>query len=349
MCGTTAGGGKYGGLAASYPIAPTDIVDVLPLVKHAASASGESFAPCFFVGGGNTTVASPSPSLHVLLSDAKTMYEVGHANLNSGNFAVALDCAREASAMYQRVLDTPVHPGVAKCLKVTAVAHYHRDEHGPALAAAARYLAVSVSLDGFDSADVLNAHMTIADILLGTGRVPDGVRHLRAAQFLMELMAGSNYAGISGTYYRMGSHYYEAGRFDDALRLYELASSRRSEDRMFDCLIARNSAGVLAHLGRFKRAFDYEKKAYQLYVTFLGEEHDATKACSSTLIQLMKLAVEQEKRSKIQEKERVEVTAADAVADQIRADEEAAVSEETKTSSNKKSKKKQGGKKKGKK
>jgi len=349
VCGTIAGSGQYSGLAASHPIAPTDVVDVLPLVKHAASASGESFAPCFFVGSGNTTVANPLPSLHVLLSDAQTMYEVGHANLNSGNFAVALDCAREASAMYQRVLDTPVHPGVAKCLKVTAVAHYHRDEHGPALAAAARYLAVSISLDGFDSADVLNAHMTMADILLGTGRVPEGIRHLRAAQFLMELMAGGNYAGISGTYYRMGSHYYEAGRFDDSLRLYELASLRRSEDRMFDCLIARNSAGVLAHLGRFKQAFDHEKKAYQLYVTFLGEEHDATKACSSTLIQLMKLAVEQEKRSKIQEKERVKMTAADAVADQIRADEEAAIWEETKISTNKKSKKKHGGKKKGKK
>ena len=63
----------------------------------------------------------------------------------------------------------------------------------------------------------------------------------------------------------------------------------------------------------------------------------------------MKLAVEQEKRSKIQEKERVKVTAADAVADQIRADEEAAIWEETKISTNKKTKKKHGGKKKGKK
>ena len=43
----------------------------------------------------------------------------------------------------------------------------------------------------------------------------------------------------------------------------------------------------------------------------------------SFLQQLMKLAVEQEKRSKIQEKERVKENAADAVADQIRADEEA--------------------------
>lgn len=57
----------------------------------------------------------------------------------------------------------------------------------------------------------------------------------------------------------------------------------------------------------------------------------------------MKLAVDQEKVSMIQEKARVKENAADAVADQIRADEEA---EEAKP----KKKKKQGGKnKKGKK
>eukprot|EP00571_Detonula_confervacea_P014814 CAMPEP_0172301126 /NCGR_PEP_ID=MMETSP1058-20130122/3069_1 /TAXON_ID=83371 /ORGANISM="Detonula confervacea, Strain CCMP 353" /LENGTH=1681 /DNA_ID=CAMNT_0013011137 /DNA_START=41 /DNA_END=5082 /DNA_ORIENTATION=+ len=314
-------GSSNGNLTTSYPVAPTDILDILPLVKHAASVSGETFAPASF--NGNNAGGSGSSSLHVLLSDAKTMYEVGHANLNNGNFAVTLDYAQEAAAMYQRILDSPVHPQISKCLKLTAIAHYHRDEPELALAAASKYLAVAISLSGFDSAEVLNAHMTMADILLGTGRISEGVKHLRAAQFLMEFMAGPNYAGISSTYYRMGSHYYDAGKLEDALRFYELASSKRSEDRMFDCLIARNSAGVLARLGQFKPAFEYEKKAFELYVTFLGEEHDATKACSNTLIQLMKLAVEQGKRSKIQEKELMKENAADAVAEQIRADEEA--------------------------
>mmetsp|Transcript_32257 Transcript_32257/g.59149 ORF Transcript_32257/g.59149 Transcript_32257/m.59149 type:complete len:878 (-) Transcript_32257:185-2818(-) len=327
VCG--GGGGTGGGLAACHPIAPTDILDILPLVKHAASVSGESFVPCSF--DGNT--AGSSTSLHVLLSDAKTVYEFGHANLsngNAGNVAVTLDCAQEAAAMYQRVLDSPIHPQISKCLKLTAVAHYHKEEPELAVAAAAKYLAVSISLHGFDSAEVLNAHLTMADILLGSGKIPEGVKHLRAAQFLMEFMAGKNYSGISSTYYRMGSHYYDAGKLEDALQFYKVAAARRSEDRMFDCLIARNSAGVLARLGQFKAAFDHEKKAYQLYVTFLGDEHNATKACSNTLIQLMKLAVEQEKKSKIQEKERVKENAADAVADQIRADEEAEEAQPTK-------------------
>ena len=277
LCG---GGGEGGPLTTSHPIAPTDILDVLPLVRHAASVPGESFVPSSFVGG----PGAGSASLHVLLSDAKSVHEFGHASLGGGNVAVALDCAREAAAMYRGILDSPVHPQAAKCLKLTAVAHYHGGEPELAVAAAERYLAASISLGGFDSAEVLDAHSTMADILLGTGRIPEGLKHLRASQFLMEFMAGKNYSGISSTYYRMGSHYYDAGRLEDALRFYGVAATRRSEDRMFDCLIARNSAGVLARLGQFKPAFDYEKKAYQLYATFLGEEHDATKSCSNTLI-----------------------------------------------------------------
>jgi tetratricopeptide (TPR) repeat protein len=164
-----------------------------------------------------------------------------------------------------------------------AIARYHKNEPDLALSAALKYLAVTISLHGFDSAEALNAHLTLADILLGSGK-PEGVRHVRAAHFLMEFMAGTNYAGITSQYYRMGSHCYDSGDLEGALRCYEAAAAKRSEDRMFDCLIARHSAGILARLGRFKQSFDYEKKAYQLYVTFLGDEHEATKACSATLM-----------------------------------------------------------------
>lgn len=109
---------------------------------------------------------------------------------------------------------------------------------------------------------------------------------------------------------------------------------------MFDCLIARNTAGVLASLGKFKQAFDYEKRAHQLYLTFLGEDHEQTKASSNSLVVsycllhltfmfwttytnrshplstlfvqgLMRYAVEQKKKSEIEEKERVKVNAAE--------------------------------------
>ena len=267
------------GLGTTYPIAPTDILDILPLVKHAAAESGETFALCSFNGNSGCTFSK----LHVLLSDARTMYEIGQGSLSSRNFPATLIYAQEALAMYQRVLDTLIHPQVSKCYRLIATAHFHNDETDLALAAAAKYLAVTISLYGFDSAEVLIAHLTVADILLGSGKILEALKHVRSAHFLMAFMAGNHYASIAGQLYRVGSHYHDAGKLEDAFHYYELAASNRSEDRMFDCLIARNSAGILARLNQFKLAFEYEKKAYQLYSIYLGKEHDATKSCYNSL------------------------------------------------------------------
>lgn len=270
-----------GSSTASYPIAASDIVDVLPLVKHAASVSGQSFAPCAFSGG---SPIGSSSTLHVLLSDANDLYGVAHANLSSRNFAFTLELANECAALCQRVMDSPLHPTISKCLRLAAIAHSQLEEPEHALTAASKYLAIAIALHGFDSAEVLQAHLTLSDIFLGVGQVVEGVKHVRTGLFLMEMLGGKNYAAISPNYYRIASYYYEAGKIEDALQFYIAAAARRNEDRMFDCLIARNSAGVLARLGRFKEAFEYEKKAYQLYLTFVGEDHDATKACSNTLV-----------------------------------------------------------------
>ena len=58
-----------------------------------------------------------------------------------------------------------------------------------------------------------------------------------------------------------------------------------------------------------------------------------------SLQQLMRLSLEQEKQSKIEAKERIEKNAADAVADQIRADEEAKEAKPKKKKNNKSKKK----------
>ena len=97
LCGG-GGDGSVCGPTTSQPIAPTDVLDVLPLVKHVASMGGKSFVPFSF--GGNT--GASGTSLHVLLSNARTAYELGHASSGAGkaaNMAVGLDCAQEAASM----------------------------------------------------------------------------------------------------------------------------------------------------------------------------------------------------------------------------------------------------------
>ena len=91
------GGNSSGGrLTASYPIEPTDVVDIVPLMKHAA-AHVEGFVPCAL----GTSVGLPS--LHISLADARTTLEAAHLHCNARSLSPALDLAQEAASLYQRV------------------------------------------------------------------------------------------------------------------------------------------------------------------------------------------------------------------------------------------------------
>lgn len=274
-------GGKCvcgGSQSASYPIAPVDIIDILPLVKHAASTDGDSFAPCSFNGNVG------SPSIYVLLADAKAMYEASHTHLNSGNFPLASDYAQEAAALYQRVVDTPLHSQIAKCLMLASKAHLFIRDTDLAHSSTLKYLAVAVSLGGFDCNEVVTAHMQLSTILLASGQVREGMKHMRAMQFLVQFMLGKNASANAEAFMKIGSQYFELDRREEAVRFYREAAKYRTDDRIIDAAIASSSAIALAHLQKFEEACSCEKAAYQLYTTLLGEEHARTKQSSNTLL-----------------------------------------------------------------
>jgi len=267
------------------------------------------------------------------------MFEAGHTHMNNANLPLALDYAQEAAAIFQRVVETPLHSQILRCTKLVSVAHYHRQEYDLAVAAAGRSLAVAVQLGGFDCTEALTAHANASNILVGSGNVKEGLKHLRAMQFLMELMAGPNYTGLFGTYYKMGVHYHEVGRIEDALRFYTEAAGRRNDDVMMDCVLARSSAVALASLGRFKEACECENKSYRTYASFLGKDHDAAKASRVALEQFTRLALNKGMEEAVMQEKLLKECDADAVAEQIKADEEADANRKKKKKNKKKKKK----------
>jgi hypothetical protein len=48
-------------------------------------------------------------------------------------------------------------------------------------------------------------------------------------------------------------------------------------------MLANSMAVVLGSLGQYKAAVESEKRAYQFYAGLLGEEHELTKQCSTSL------------------------------------------------------------------
>ena len=309
--------GGSGRLAASYPIAPTDIVDILPLVKHGASVAGESFVPCSFDG------SLGSQSLHVLLNDVKMIYDAAYAMLSQGvKLPIALEYLNETAALCQRVVETTIHPQIQKCLKLTATTYANSKDLDLALVAAEKCLTVSVSLHGFDSSEAYNAHVVMSDIYFAQGKIVEGMKHYRAVLFLGEAMAGPNYS-LAHIYFNIGRQYVEVGRNEDALRFYEVATKKINQDRVIDGVIARHYAMALVRLERFKEAFDCEKNTFKLYSVLYGEDHDRAKESANLMKQFMTLAVKQERLKKQKDKDTAKSSAADAMASQLLAAEDA--------------------------
>jgi protein TIF31 len=327
------GGNSAGGrLTASYPIEPTDVVDVVPLMKHAA-AHVEGFVPCAM----GTTVGLPS--LHISLADARTILEAAHLHCNARSLSPALDLAQEAASLYQRVTETPAHPGVVRCMDLMATILFEAGE--PALAAnsALKGLGLLVQVAGFDSFDTISAHLTLFQMLMSSQQADQAVKHIRAALYLMEVLAGPHYVEHSNVYHKLGTLYHGAGNVLTALRFYQEAGARVVSDRLHEGMIMRSTSMVLAALGQLKLAVQTEKKAYQTFSLMFGEEHNMTKASDATLKNFTKAAVEQGSRLVEDDKKRKEEQAAAAMASQMEADEEAEEKKKKRNSKKKKGKK----------
>jgi protein TIF31 len=326
-CLCNAGSSSGGRITASYPFSVLDILEVVPLVKHSAAHGGEGFVPCS--PGPNIIL----PSLHVLLPDAKSVLDSATLHYQARALPLALDLAQEAANLYQRAVDSPMHSSILRCLDLSTAILFDAGETQLAASNASRSLALSVQLGGFDNAETVACHSTMMHVLINSGKMAAGVKHMRAALYLMELMAGPRFAELSTMYHKLGTIYHSVQNPDTALRYYQEASGRCSSDRLVEGMVAKSTALVLGNFGQFKSAVELEKRAYQLYAALLGENHDLTKNSHTTLENLTRLAVEQGSQQAAENKKRQEEEAAkvitqreeevaNAIANQIEVEEE---------------------------
>lgn len=326
-------GGKFfcvGGshMAPSHPVSPLDIIDIVPLMKHAA-AHGGGFTPC---SPGNS---SGLPALHISLPDARATLESAHVHHSGKALSRALDLAQEACSLYQRVAETPAHPGVVSCLDLMASILYDAQEPSLAAGNLSKSLGLLIQIKGFDSPDAINSHLLLFQMLLSGGKMHEAVKHIRAAIFLMELMGGPRHMELANAYHKLGTVYHGANDAKTALRFYKEASCRVSSDRLLEAMISKSLAVGLSHVGDFKGALDEEKKAYNIFTLFLGKEHNLTKGSDQQLSVLTAAAVRQGSKIVKESYSAKEAAAADAIASELEAEEAAA---EKKKKQNKKKK-----------
>ncbi len=325
--------GTVGSIIPSYPISALDVVDIVPLMKHAAAHS-EGFVAC---GSGPTTGLPP---LHISLPDARATLEQAHLYHNKRLLSRALDLAQEAAGLYQRVSETPAHPGVVRCIDLIASILYDAGE--PALAAqnASRALGFQTQISGFDSPDIINLHFVMFQFLLAAGEAAKAIKHIKAAIYLMELIGGKNHLELSNAYHKAGTVYHGVTDLKTALRFYQEATSRDSCDRLLEAMVSKSSALVLAGVGDFKQALENEKRAFQLFSVLLGSDHSLTKQSDQALNNFMRAAVEHGSRMVDDIKKKQEEEAAEAIAIEIEAEEAAEEAKRKKKNQKKKKGKK---------
>lgn len=299
-------------------------------MKHAA-AHGEGFVPCSVAPG------TGIPPLHISLPDARAALESAHLHHNKRMLSRALDLAQEAAGLYQRVSETPAHPGVVRCIDLMGTILYDAGEPALAAANASRALGFQVQISGFDSPDVINLHFVLFQFLMAAGQPSKAVKHIRAAIYLMELMGGANHVELSNAYHKVGSVYHGVNDLQTALLFYQEAASRESSDRLLEGMISKSSALVLAGVGDFQNAVKSEKRAFKLFSVLLGANHTLTKQSDQALAKLTTAAVAHGSRMVDDLNKKKEEDAAEAIAHEIEAEE--AADEERRKKKNPKKKK----------
>ena len=322
--------GSGGPVVSSYPISALDIIDIVPLMKHAAAHS-EGFVAC---GVAPTTGL---PALHISLPDARATLESAHVYHNKKMLSRALDFAQEAAMLYQRVCDTPAHPGVVRCIDLMGSILYDAGEPAVAAANAGRALGFQTQISGFDSPDVINLHFVMFQCLLAAGEASKAIKHIKAAIYLMELIGGKNHLELPNAYHKIGTVYHGMNDLETALRFYQKATSLDSCDRLLEAMISKSSALVLAGVGNFKLAVVNEKRAYQLFSVLLCENHTLAKQSDQALNNFARAAVAHGTLVVDKQKKQKEEDAAEAIAFEIITEE---VAEEVKKRKKKNKKKK---------
>ncbi len=327
-------GGKGLTSLSSYPIAADDVAAILPTIKHAAHDGREGFVSC------RNGAAAANAYLHIVLEDAHNTYEAAHMLLNERKFSLALEYSQEATNLYQRITDTALHAKVLKCMEITTLILFQAEEREMAVANAAKALAISMQIGGFDNSDVVSAHQTYAHILLKNGHLTSSIKNMRAVLYLAQLLGGVHHVELSALYQKIGSIYDEVGNVSVASHFLMTAMSRKNNDRVIQGVLAKQLAAIYSKIGQWPGAVEMEKQAYSIFRITLGEGHEYSQHSKKTLEHYIKDATEKGKAIAAKEKKRLEEAKANKIADEIVAREIAEEKKKKKKKSKTKSKKK---------
>jgi tetratricopeptide (TPR) repeat protein len=302
-------------------------------MKHMA-AYNEGFHPC------NLWPAPTIPPPSVSLRDARLALEQAQAFTSERSLNRGLELANDALNLCIRVTENQCHPMAIDCIDLMAAIFHEAEDYPMAAMHAEKGLSLTIQSSGFDMTSVVTAHLTLYTISLKLRELDRAVKHLLAALYLIDVMAGPLHIEAHTSYHKLGNIYmdkeYEGKYMSTAVRCFKEASKRDGYDRLMEGITSMHVARALAGMDEYKDAVVAQKEAVRVISIVLGREHDWTKECTEELHTFERLAAQKGTKHVESANLAVEAARADAAAAELLA---SSVEEKVKNKSKNKKKK----------
>ncbi|VFR02371.1 unnamed protein product [Cuscuta campestris] len=244
--GVTIAARKYD-LDASTPFQATDILDLLPVVKHSIPISAE----------------------------AKNLVETGKAQLAEGLLSEAYTLFFEAFTIFQQVTG-PMHREVANCCRYLATVMYEAGDMAGAIMQLHKELIINERCLGLDHPDTAKSYGTMAIFYHGLNQTELALRHMSRALLLLGLSCGPDHPDVATTFINIAMMYQDIRKVDTALRYLQEALKKNERllgvDHIQTAFCYHALAIVFNSMGAFKLAYQHEKKTFDVFAKQLGED-----------------------------------------------------------------------------
>ncbi|KAJ3083536.1 Intracellular distribution of mitochondria [Quaeritorhiza haematococci] len=253
---------------------PKDIVNLVPLVKHAEPRS----------------------------AFAEEAHEHGRIYLAQGQKEIGQELITEALTLYEQVYG-PVHPETGRAYAQLAMINFHNQEADLAKMYQRKAVIVTERTQGVDDPDTLQQYMNLAFFEHMSGNTELGLKLMKHAIYYWEMLcSGSKHPESASADANIGNMLQNIRNFDLAARFFERAAKTNEEILGKSHHLTTNSFESLnrSHIlrGDFRSAVQSQKAVYYAYKARFGDDHPRTKEAEKMLKGVCDRAVEDARREK---------------------------------------------------
>ncbi|KAM0941489.1 putative clustered mitochondria protein [Dioscorea sansibarensis] len=279
-------------LEAAAPFQISDVLDLLPVVKHSVP----------------------------VCSEARDLMDTGKARLAEGLLNEAYVLFSEAFALLQQVTG-PMHREVASCCRYLAMVLYHAGDIAGAIMQQHKELIINERCLGLDHPDTAHSYGNMALFYHGLNQTELALRHMSRTLLLLSLSSGPDHPDVAATFINVAMMYQDIGKMDTALRYLQEALKKNERllgSEHIQTAVCYHALAIAFNCMRaYKLSLQNEKKTYDILVKQLGEEDSRTRD-SENWIKTFQLR-EQQANVQKQKGQAVNVASAQGAVDFLRA------------------------------